>query len=149
MPRKPDSVPWLFGLGLAGAVAALYRFTRTSATGLTGNRKAELYRNLVENSSEAIVVIDATSKGIVEFNRAFLELTGFPEESISAIPLSQFIAISPEGMEKIFRIVTEENQSFMGEVKYFACTLSPSGSASTDEPSSTSPASFSGGTKPL
>jgi PAS domain S-box-containing protein len=116
-PGTSSRLPWLFGLGLAGALAALSRFTQLPLTGRPGNNKAELYQSLVENSSEAIVVIDASSKGIIEFNKAFAELTGYPAETIAAAPLCQFIAISPEGMDRIFQLASDGKQTFMGEVR--------------------------------
>lgn len=74
------------------------------------------YRAVVEQASEGIILMDGATRRLLEVNRAFVELTGYPAGQILDMAFCNFIALPPGETEKIFRQILTRKQNYMGEV---------------------------------
>ena len=62
----------------------------------------ERYRNLVQQSSEAIVLIDPASRTVIESNRRFQELLGYLQTELENLPVYHFVLGSKEQIDLYF-----------------------------------------------
>jgi PAS domain S-box-containing protein len=76
-----------------------------------------LYQAVFEQTSEGIILIDAASRRLLEVNRAFVELTGYPEEQIFSMSLGDFFDLPPVEIERIYSLLLNKKEHFSGEVK--------------------------------
>ena len=77
----------------------------------------KLYQAVFEQTSEGLILIDAASRRLLEVNRAFVELTGYPEEQIFSMSLGDFFDLPPVGIERIYSQLLNKKEPFFGEVK--------------------------------
>ena len=62
----------------------------------------ERYRNLVQQSSEAIVLIDPASRTVIESNRRFQEMLGYLQTELENLPVYHFVLGSKEQIDLYF-----------------------------------------------
>ncbi|MBV5349613.1 PAS domain S-box protein, partial [bacterium] len=62
----------------------------------------ERYRTLVQKSSEAIVLIDPTTRKVVESNLHFQELIGYSQTELDAMPIYNFVIDSKTQIDRYY-----------------------------------------------
>jgi PAS domain S-box-containing protein len=75
------------------------------------------FQTVFEQASEGIVLIDGASRYLLEANKAFAELVGYPEELMLSMTLNDFIDLSPVGIERLYDQVLTRKEQYIGEVK--------------------------------
>jgi PAS domain S-box-containing protein len=75
------------------------------------------FQTVFEQASEGIVLIDGASRYLLEANKAFAELAGYPEEQMFSMTLNDFIDLSPVGIERLYEQVLTRKEQYVGEVK--------------------------------
>src|SRR5215216_1402640 len=101
------------------------RFTGT-VLDITERKRAEealrqselLYRTVMKQATENIILIDTETRGIVEFNPAFREALGYPEEELRRMTLYDIVAADRKSIDANIQRVLEQNNTFVGERKY-------------------------------
>src|SRR5215208_1607051 len=101
------------------------RFTGT-VLDITERKRAEealrqselLYRTVMKQATENIFLIDTETRGIVEFNPAFREALGYPEEELRRMTLYDIVAADRKSIDANIQRVLEQNNTFVGERKY-------------------------------
>jgi PAS domain S-box-containing protein len=101
------------------------RFTGT-VLDITERKRAEealrqselLYRTVMKQATENIFLIDAETRGIVEFNPAFREALGYPEEELRRMTLYDIVAADRKSIDANIQRVLEQINTFVGERKY-------------------------------
>jgi PAS domain S-box-containing protein len=82
-------------------------------------RQSELlYRTVMKQATENIFLIDTETRGIVEFNPAFREALGYPEEELRRMTLYDIVAADRKSIDANIQRVLEQNNTFVGERKY-------------------------------
>ncbi|MDR3579989.1 MAG: histidine kinase dimerization/phosphoacceptor domain -containing protein [Oryzomonas sp.] len=76
-----------------------------------------LFQTVFEQASEGIVLIDGASRYLLEANKAFVELLGYPEELMFSMTLNDFVDLSAVGIERLYDQVLIRNEPYIGEVK--------------------------------
>ena len=76
-----------------------------------------LFQTVFEQASEGIVLIDGAGRYLLEANKAFAELVGYPEELMFSMTLNDFIDLSPVGIERLYDQVLTRKEQYIGEVK--------------------------------
>jgi len=77
----------------------------------------KLSQAVFEQAPGGIILIDAASRRLLEVNRAFVELAGYPEEQIFSMTLGDFFDLPPVGIERIYSLLLNKKEHFLGEVK--------------------------------
>src|SRR5215217_3147535 len=101
------------------------RFTGT-VLDITERKRAEealrqselLYRTVMKQATENIFLIDTETRGIVEFNPAFREALGYPEEELRRMTLYDIVAADRKSIDANIRHVLEQKNTFVSERKY-------------------------------
>ena len=62
----------------------------------------ERYRALVQKSSEAIVLIDPTTRRVIESNRHFQELIGYSQAELAEMPIYNFVLGNKEQIDRYY-----------------------------------------------
>ncbi|GFE60459.1 sensor histidine kinase [Geobacter sp. AOG2] len=75
------------------------------------------FQTVFEQASDGIVLIDGSSRYLLEANKAFEELVGYPEELLFSLTLNDFIDLSPVGIEMLYKHVLSRNEQYIGELK--------------------------------
>lgn len=75
------------------------------------------FQTVFEQASDGIVLIDGASRYLLEANKAFVELVGYPEELLFSLTLNDFIDLSPVGIERIYNHVISGKEPYIGELK--------------------------------
>ncbi|QEM68979.1 PAS domain S-box protein [Geobacter sp. FeAm09] len=75
------------------------------------------FQTVFEQASEGIVLIDGASRYLLEVNKAFAELVGYPEELLFSMTLNDVIDLSPVGIERLYTQVFAGKGQYVGEVK--------------------------------
>jgi PAS domain S-box-containing protein len=77
----------------------------------------ELYRTVIEQTTENIFLVDVETRRIVESNAAFREALGYSEEELAAMTIYDIVA-DPESVDENVRRVSEERSPDVGERRY-------------------------------
>ncbi|KAB0666284.1 PAS domain S-box protein [Oryzomonas japonica] len=75
------------------------------------------FQTVFEQAAEGIVLIDGASRYLLEANKAFAELVGYPEELLFSMTLNDFIDLSPVGVERLYNQALTGKGQYVGEVK--------------------------------
>ena len=75
------------------------------------------FQTVFEQASEGIVLIDGASRYLLEANKAFVELVGYPEELLFSLTLNDFVDLSPVGIERLYSHVLARKEPYIGELK--------------------------------
>lgn len=78
----------------------------------------ELYRAVVERSTECIFLVDARSKRLLEANEAFRGLLGYTPEELEGMTLYDFVAHDRASVDENVRLVVEKGRHDVGERRY-------------------------------
>jgi len=70
----------------------------------------ERYRAVVEQSADAIYLVDVETKHLLEANAAFQKMLGYSPEELVGISLYDFIATDPEEIDQRFQRIRMERQ---------------------------------------
>ena len=68
-------------------------------------QKEERYRAVVEQSADAIYIVDVESRRVLESNRAFQEMLGYSAEEIQRLSIYDYVASDKEDIDRRFREV--------------------------------------------
>jgi PAS domain S-box-containing protein len=85
--------------------------------GLRNIMNESLFQTVFEQAAEGIVLIDGSSRYLMEANKAFAELVGYPDELMFSMTLNDFIDLSPVGIERLYDQVLTRKEQYIGEVK--------------------------------
>ena len=66
----------------------------------------ELYRTVIEQTTENIFLVDVETRRIVESNAAFREALGYSEEELAAMTTYDIVAAGPESVDENVRRVS-------------------------------------------
>jgi len=75
------------------------------------------FQAVFEQASEGIILIDGASRYLLEANKAFAGLVGYPEELLFSLTLNDFIDLSPVGIEMLYKHVLTGKEQYIGELK--------------------------------
>jgi len=75
------------------------------------------FQTVFEQASDGIVLIDGAGRYLLEANKAFAELVGYPEDSMVSMTLNDFIDLSSVGIERLYNQVLARKEQYIGEVK--------------------------------
>jgi len=75
------------------------------------------FQTVFEQASEGIVLIDGASRYLLDANKAFAELVGYPEELLFSLTLNDFVDLSPVGIERLYSHVLTRKEPYIGELK--------------------------------
>ena len=75
------------------------------------------FQAVFEQASEGIVLIDGAGRYLLEANKAFAALVGYPGELMPSMSLHDFIDLSPVGIERLYDQVLTRKEQYIGEVK--------------------------------
>ncbi len=78
----------------------------------------ERYRSVVEQSSDCIFLLDASTKKILDYNPAFKALLGFSIEQMEDITIYDFTKASKEDIDKDLEIALNENVFDIDQKQY-------------------------------
>jgi diguanylate cyclase (GGDEF)-like protein/PAS domain S-box-containing protein len=97
-----------------------YIFDVTKYKQLDANFKnsQKIYKFLVQQASEAIFLVDAQSKKILEANPAYENLLGYTNQELLKLTLYDLVDVSRETLENELQQVTVENSHFVAETQY-------------------------------
>lgn len=76
-----------------------------------------LFQAVFEQASDGIALIDGPGRYLLEANRAFAELVGYPEGSMFSMTLNDFVDLSPMGIERLYNQVLDRKEPYIGEVR--------------------------------
>ena len=108
--------------GAGGEILGLLAITRD----VTARKEAEgalqeserLYRAVVEQATENILLVDVETRRIVESNEAFRTALGYSSEELRSMTLYDVVAHDRESVDENFRRVAEGGSPSVGERKY-------------------------------
>ncbi|MCU0534196.1 MAG: EAL domain-containing protein [Hydrococcus sp. Prado102] len=97
-----------------------YIFDVTKYKQLDANFKnsQKIYKFLVQQASEAIFLVDAQSKQILEANPAYEALLGYTNQEILELTLYDIVDVSRETLENDLRQVSADKPHFVAETQY-------------------------------
>lgn len=75
------------------------------------------FQTVFEQASEGIALIDGAGRYLLEANKAFANLVGYPEDMLLSMTLNDFIDLSPVGIERLYNQVLTGKDQYVGEVK--------------------------------
>ena len=78
----------------------------------------QLYRAVVEQSTECILLVDVKTKRVLEANPALQRLLDYTLEELKEKTLYDFVAHNPESVNHDTRRVLEDGHHFIGEQRY-------------------------------
>lgn len=96
--------------------AAERRERRRSEAAL--GQSEELYRAVVEQSSECIFLVDVRSRRLLEANETFRELLGYTPKELEGITLYDLVAHDRASVDENVRLVVEKGRHDVGERRY-------------------------------
>lgn len=79
----------------------------------------ERYRALVQQSSEAIVLINPDTRRVIETNRHFQELLGYSEAEMNGMPVYDFVADSKESIDYYYDVILPVRHELSTETRSF------------------------------
>ncbi len=78
----------------------------------------ELFRNVVEQLAEGVVLLDRTSRKILRANRAFLELLNYEEGELGGLTQYDFVAHTADDIDEKMARIEERGRLGLGYRKY-------------------------------
>jgi PAS domain S-box-containing protein len=78
----------------------------------------ELYRNVVEQASENIFLIDPYTKHIIQANAFFHHSLGYEADELRRLTLYDIVAHDPESIDRNGQLVLDRGRYFIGERRY-------------------------------
>jgi PAS domain S-box-containing protein len=78
----------------------------------------ELYRAVVEQASEAVFLLDADTKYLLEANATFCDMLGYNAEEIPGLKVYDFIAHNRESIDVNVQKILDNGRHFVGERLY-------------------------------
>lgn len=75
----------------------------------------ELYRAVVKQASEGIVLYDATTKRVLDANPAYAELLGYTPEEMLKLTLYNIVADNRDNLERVVQHIRDEGYHLLGE----------------------------------
>ncbi|MBV9454020.1 MAG: PAS domain S-box protein, partial [Rubrobacter sp.] len=98
----------------------------TIARNITERKRAEealrqselLYRTVIEQVAENIVLIDRETKRILQANTAFRRSLGYTAEELGQLTLYDFVAYAQEDVDRDVQLIQSQKQCFLGERIY-------------------------------
>ena len=78
----------------------------------------ELYRNVVEQASENIFLIDPCTKHILQANASFHHSLGYQADELRRLTLYDIVAHDPETIDRNVQFVLDQGRHFIGERRY-------------------------------
>jgi PAS domain S-box-containing protein len=92
--------------------------TERRATEQALRKSEERYRAVVEQTADAIFLIDGTTRRILEANARFHELLGYASEELHGMSMYELVSHDREGVDANIRRVLEKRSHYIGERSY-------------------------------
>lgn len=82
------------------------------------NESEQRYRSVVEQASEIIFLVDASTSCIMDCNLAFTELMGYERDAVSSLTIFDIVAHDRESIDRNGLVVREQGHSFLTGRRY-------------------------------
>jgi len=109
----------LEGMFISSLAVAL-RFARSSVEERTWEARSleKRYRAVVEQAAEGILIVDVSTKRVLDGNTAYQSLLGYSPEEMSYLTLYDLLPYSREDMDKYVGGVLDQNRYVSGEWRH-------------------------------
>jgi PAS domain S-box-containing protein len=78
----------------------------------------ELYRSMITQANDCILIIDTVDFNVIEANTAFQKLLGYAPEEISSLNLYTFLVEDQTEISWIVQRILDETRCYLGEQKF-------------------------------
>ena len=99
-------------------VGTVHDITDRKRTEEALKQSEELYRNVIEQAAENIVIVDVQSKRILEANAAVQRSLGYAPEEFKQLTIYDIVAHDRESVDLNIERIVEQGRYFIGERRY-------------------------------
>lgn len=82
-------------------------------------QRTQQYRTVVEKTSTGIVLVDTSTRRLVDANTAFQHLSGYTSQEVLSLTLYELLSTAPAEIDSWLAAITEETQAEMRELSLF------------------------------